>query len=104
MQDPKCTFKYNGQVMTEFSGTGKKECEEKRKAFNQFKKERDARARELLGMETKDTTSGKRSKSGTTKKKTEAQKERIKQNKANQKKAKNIRRSRRKGLDRNARN
>ncbi len=121
MPDPKCTFKYNGQVMTEFSGTGKKECEEKRKAFNQFKKERDARARELLGMETKDTTSGKRSKSGTTKKKksnflqkvsktlgikkkTEAQKERIKQNKANQKKAKNIRRSRRKGLDRNARN
>lgn len=116
MPDKKCTFKYNGNVMDEFSGTGEKECAEKRKAFNKFKKERDARARELLGMKPKDETNGikknkKKSsflkKVGKTlgiKKKTEAQKERIKQNKANQKKAKNIRRSRRKGLDRNARN
>ncbi len=112
----KCTFKYNGTVMKQFSGTGEKECAEKRKAFNKFKKERDARARELLGMKPKDEATGtKKNKKKSNflkrvgekigiKKKTPAQKERIKQNKANKKRAKNIRRSRRNGLDRNARN
>ncbi len=106
MPDKKCTFKYNGHVMKQFSGTGEKECAENRKAFNKFRKERDARARELLGMKPKDETTGggttKKKKSkflekvGKTlgiKKKTEAQKERIKQNKANQNKAKQIKRT-----------
>ena len=54
MAEKKCTFSLNGEVHSR--GVGEKDCAAKQKAFNKFKKERDARSRELLGMTPKDTT------------------------------------------------
>ena len=57
MAEKKCTFRINGEVHSR--GVGEKDCAAKRKAFNKFKKERDANTRELLGMKPKDTTATK---------------------------------------------
>lgn len=57
MAEKKCTFRINGEVHSR--GVGEKDCAAKRKAFNKFKKERDAKTRELLGMKPKDTTATK---------------------------------------------
>ena len=55
MPDPKkCTFRINGEVHS--TGVGEKDCAAKRKAWNKFKKERNAKMREELGMRTQDST------------------------------------------------
>tara|TARA_R110000787_G_scaffold180387_1_gene292496 strand:- start:172 stop:489 length:318 start_codon:yes stop_codon:yes gene_type:complete len=105
MAEKKCTFSLNGEVHSR--GVGEKDCAAKQKAFNKFKKERDARSRELLGMTPKDTTATK-NKNIKSKKKTnflqKIFKKKTKEEKLEKAKLKKIKDSRKRNLDRNATN
>jgi len=109
----KCTYNFNGESVT---GTTPEECAKLKVRFKKAKERMERQFDSVAGRsrtKTKETPKPPKKKRNFLnkigkklgiKKKTEEQKKRIKQNKANQKKAKNIRSSRRKGLDRNARN